>query len=139
MALSRCDKCGKEFGSEHALRIHIGRQHGAIRKAGASGRTVRRYGKTRRGAPIGRFVCGACGRTFRLAMHLARHATATHGLARGGRRPGRLAGRGAGLRSVSGRFDVRSLTVDRLLALKQAVDVRLADIVRQMRRAKVRV
>jgi hypothetical protein len=70
-----------------------------------------------------------------MAMHLARHTGSAH--PRRGRPP--KVGVRRARRAAAEVIDVRSLTVDQLLGLKSDVDARLADIVRQMRMAKVRV
>ena len=48
----KCEQCGKEFGGEHALQIHVGRQHSG--KAEAKRDRKRTAGVT----------CDVCGRTF---------------------------------------------------------------------------
>jgi DNA-directed RNA polymerase subunit RPC12/RpoP len=120
----KCEKCGKEFGGEHALKVHAGKVHGRRKKAARRGR------KAGRGGRRGGLVCQTCGRRFALAMHLARHRAAAHGQAgrRGGlRRVGRVA---AGV-------EVSGLSVEQLLSLKAQVDDRLRQIAQQMRSAKV--
>jgi hypothetical protein len=124
----KCEKCGKEFGGEHALKVHVGKVHGSGKKKVARrARKARRTGGRRRG-----LVCETCGRRFALAMHLARHRTAAHGKA--GRRGG---GRRAGRASTG--VAVESLSVEQLLNLKSQVDDRLRQIAHQMRSAKVRL
>ena len=102
------------------------------------------------GAPKGKFVCARCGREFAMAMHLARHQTATHGAGRKKRvvakkkvgRPRRKAKKA--VRKVPRKRRARSpvniskLSVDQLLALKAAVQARLAIIAEQLRQASVR-
>jgi DNA-directed RNA polymerase subunit M/transcription elongation factor TFIIS len=137
MEMLKCEKCGKEFKTAHAVKIHNAIKHGNGRKRRGAKR-ANRPGKTVKGA----LVCKACGRTFNLPAHLARHASVAHPKARKARKA-RKVGRPAGRRSVAGTMsttlDVRSLTIDQLLALKKDVDVRLADIVQQMRAARVGV
>lgn len=33
MPTMKCEQCGKQFGSEHGLNIHVGRRHGGKAKA----------------------------------------------------------------------------------------------------------
>lgn len=132
MEQAKCEKCGKEFNSGHALKIHVGRMHGSKAKAVKGARRA----KARKGARAGSLTCGVCGRKFRLKMHLARHSSATHG------KVARRVGRPAGAASAAG-TDVRSMSFDRLLALKRQIDQcvkdRVKDMVRQIRRAKAKV
>jgi hypothetical protein len=127
-----CEKCGKEFKHEMALKIHMGRAHkvAATKSAAAP-------------APRGEMTCAICGRSFHLAAHLGRHMAAAHKKgksAKRGRRMVRAAAPAAPARQSRGiSVDVTDLTVDQLLALKSAVDIRLGAIVRRMRQAKVKV
>jgi len=84
-------------------------------------------------------VCKTCRRKFKLPAHLARHVSASHGKGKKARKVGRPAGRAVVLRGAPSGLDVRALTVDQLLTLKGQVDARLADIVRRMRAARVRI
>jgi len=139
MAKVKCKKCGKEFGTEHALKVHMGLQHGAKRKAGRRGAKARRQSKVAKGPRKGKFVCPTCGRSFKMAPHLARHQAAMHGIRR--RTKKAVGGRARGVvraRASSG-IEVDALPVDQLLALKREVDARLTEIVQQMRRARVKV
>lgn len=56
MPTMKCEQCGKQFGSEHGLNIHVGRRHGRKAKA-KHGRknTARRLGGRR---PAGLDVSG---------------------------------------------------------------------------------
>lgn len=117
MASVKCPQCGKEFRSEQALKIHVGRMHGAKRK-----------GKKR--ATRAAVNCEICGRPFRMSMHLARHMKAAHA--------------GVAAPAVSGKaaavftgIDVASLTIEQMLQLKRAVDGRLQEIGRLLRQAKI--
>jgi uncharacterized C2H2 Zn-finger protein len=109
----------------------------------------------RRGARKGTFTCPDCGRVFGMAMHLARHAAATHGSrkaapvvvkikSKNGRRKRRMGRRAvfatapALVRNVRG-INVDVLSIEQLIALKNVVDNRLSRIALQMREANVRV
>ena len=139
MEMSKCEKCGKEFKSAHGLKIHDTIRHGVGRKAKAGPkRKPGRPPKTATGAAVKPFKCPACERTFKLKAHLARHASVAHRRARKARKVRRRARRVLAVAAPAG-MDVGSFTVDQLLALKEQVDVRLADILRLMRAAKVRV
>jgi len=138
----KCPTCEKEFESDRALKIHIGRQHG---KGTAQKKARKKPAGRARAVPAaekGKLVCSDCGRSFRLPMHLARHRSAAHGsrrqtkkVAAGRARPKKAPPAAAPPTGVN----VNSLTVDQLIALKKAVETRLADIVRRMREANVRV
>jgi hypothetical protein len=66
--------------------------------------------------------------------------SASHGKAKRAKRARRVVGTRAPGRPRGGLgVDVGSLTVDQLLGLKTAVDARLAEIVRRMRQARVKV
>ena len=132
MEMLKCEKCGKEFKNDLALRIHVGKQHGKQGKAKTARKKARRSAK-------GAFVCETCGRRFRLAAHLGRHAAAAHGKAKKARKVGKSGGQPVVPRGAPAGPDVRSLSVDQLLALKKQVDDRLRDIVRRMRAARIRV
>jgi len=133
----KCTQCDKAFSAEHSLKIHVGKMHQSKAEAkaaakGGNGRKTRKTRKTRKLARVvqtGETTCRICGRSFGLPMHLARHITAKHG--RGARAA--LARAGAPENQV----DVTLLNIDQLLALKQTLDARLADIAQKMRRAKV--
>ena len=138
----KCEKCGKELKNDLALKIHNGRMHAEGKKAEAAPKKRGRPAKAAKGA----IVCKTCGRSFKLPAHLARHVSVAHRKgpkARKARRAGRTAGRAVALRAAPAaapaELDVRSLTVDQLLAVKQQVDARLSGLVRQLRAAKVRV
>ncbi len=131
MAVFKCEKCGREFKNERALKVHIGMAHKDKRK-----------GKKK--APrAGKFACKVCGRSFGMAMHLARHVTAAHGTkrrqavtkvrryVRGQRALGATAG-------VPGGLNVDALSIDQLLDVKKAVDARLNNIAQKMRQLKLR-
>jgi uncharacterized Zn-finger protein len=145
MEMSKCQKCGKEFASAHALKIHDALQHGKRRTAKAGPK--RKPGRP----PKKPLVCKTCGRTFRMPAHLARHASVAHGKpskaskarkvrkVRKVRKLGRPAGRRAPLAAAPAGLDIRSLTVDQLLALKEHVDARLSEIATQMRAARIRL
>lgn len=126
----KCDQCGKEFNTEHALKIHVGRIHGSNAKVVTKakvGRKGRRGGRPRKAA----FTCEICGRPFALAMHLARHMTAGHKGA-----AGKAAVRGPAAAPAAG-VDVAGLSVEQLLGLKQQIDGRLREILQQMKSAKL--
>jgi len=129
-----CQKCGKEFKNAHGLKIHDTIRHGKGRKARAA-KKANRPAKTGKGA----FVCKTCGRRFKLALHLGRHASVAHSRKRKARKVGRPAGRPAAALAAPAGVDIRSLAIDLLLALKEQVDVRLADIARRMRAARIRI
>ena len=63
----RCERRGKESGTEHGLKIHVGREHGDAAEAK----------RGRRKAPAG-VACTICGRSLKAAIHLARHMAASH-------------------------------------------------------------
>jgi hypothetical protein len=144
-ASAKCEQCGKEFKSEHALKIHTGRLHGG-KPAAKRGRKA----AAPKAAPrAGGNICEVCGRSFGLPMHLARHMSAAHGRP-GKRKAARRArvapaarvartARPAGRPQRQAGPDVSGLTVDQLLSLKSAVDERLAEIVQKMREAQVSV
>jgi hypothetical protein len=141
MAL-KCEQCGKEFKNDLALKIHIGRKHAG--KAKAATKKV----ATQKVAPAGETTCKICGRTFAMPLHLGRHMSATHAKAKAaapakrGRRKAAAAPRtpaARGTASAGLSASVRELTIDQLIGLKEAVDARLAEIVRFMRQAKVSV
>ena len=71
--MAKCEKCDKEFKSEQALKIHVGRMHGE-KKATAAPKKAKTVAKAAKGA----LACKACGRTFNLPAHLARHASVAH-------------------------------------------------------------
>lgn len=139
MAKVKCEKCGKEFGGEHALKVHLGLRHGAKRKAARPRAKAKRQGKAAKGPRKGKFVCPICGRSFKMALHLARHRAATHGIRRRTKKAVGGPARGATKARASSGIEVDALPVDQLLALKREVDARLAEIVQQMRRARVKV
>jgi len=138
----KCPTCEKEFESEHALKIHIGRQHG---KGTAQKKARKKPAGRARAVPAaekGKLICPDCGRSFRLPMHLARHRSVAHGSRRQGKKVAATRGRPKTARrpvAPPPGVNVNSLTVDQLIALKKAVESRLADIVRRMREANVRV
>jgi uncharacterized C2H2 Zn-finger protein len=74
--MPKCEKCDKEFKTDIALKIHAGRMHGA-KKAKSAPKKAKAGAK----AGTGAFACEACGRTFKMAAHLARHASIAHGKA----------------------------------------------------------
>jgi hypothetical protein len=63
----KCEQCGKESGGEHGPKIHGGREHAGKAKA------KRGRGKAGAGG-----ACTICGRSFTVAMHLARQVAAAH-------------------------------------------------------------
>ena len=123
MPTMKCEHCGKQFGSEHGLNIHVGRQHGSKAKA--------KHGRKK---AVARVTCDVCGRMFRLPLHLGRHMSAAHGT--GGKKTARRAG-GRGRTRMPAGLHVSGLTIDQLLSLKSAVDGRLAEIGQKIRQAKV--
>jgi len=135
MAKVKCEKCGREFKSEHALKIHQGLQHAPKRR---TRKPARKASLLKRSAQ-GKYVCPICGRSFKLAMHLARHQSAAHGKRAKGKKAVRRATRERPRKTTPGGVPVNTLSVDELLALKNEVDARLATIVRQMRQAKIRI
>ncbi len=83
-------------------------------------------------AKIGTFTCSACGRSFRMAAHLARHRSTTHAAkaeravpAQGARRPSKAAAPGAshGLAAVVG---VIQRSRGELVAQRAALDAQVA-------------
>ena len=144
----KCKKCDKKFGSERALKIHIGMAHGGKKK-------VRRKAKKKAGRPKaakarrkgrkGKFVCKVCGRSFKMAMHLARHMTAAHGKTKRRKvikkaRRRRAVGRPRAAKAAApAGVKVSALSIDQLLAIKGAVDARLKGLARKMRLAKIRI
>jgi uncharacterized C2H2 Zn-finger protein len=131
--MPKCAKCGKEFAGEHGLKVHMGRAHGGK----AAQKAPRKAAKGRKG----KVVCSTCGRSFKMAMHLARHRAAAHGSPaktskakkKAARRVVHRAGRSAAVAGVN----VNAMALSRLLALRNAVDARLADIVAQLRQNKL--
>lgn len=144
--MAQCEKCGKDFSSDHALKVHVGIAHGVKKGKGGRPRKVH--------APAaGGLTCPDCGRSFAMSMHLARHRAASHGVRavkpgkRGkvGRPPGKVGrppgkvGRPVGKPAKAGlAVQLVSLSIDQLLSLRDAVQVRLADIARQIRKANIR-
>ena len=127
--MPKCKKCGKEFGGEQGLKIHMGRAHGS--------KAAKKAPKGRKG----KVVCSTCGRSFKLPMHLARHQSVAHGSSAKTAKPKKKAVRRVVRRtgrspSVAG-VNVNTLTVPQLLALKGAVDARVSDIVGQLRKNKL--
>ncbi len=143
----KCEICGKEFKNERALNIHMGRSHGGKVKGNASDpKKSTKAGKaTRAGGSGGQFVCPVCGRSFGMAMHLARHMKATHGkkLRRKVKKTTKTKVAAKRTRLVSTattglpkRFKVDALTIDELLAVKKVVDNRLKNIVQKVKAIK---
>ena len=140
----KCNICGKEFKNERALNIHLGRMHGSKKK----GTGLTKSSDTSNLKAVGgKFICPICGRSFGMAMHLARHMTAIHGKTLRKRakttaktkvvrkRARRLASTTApklpkGLR-------ISSLSVDELLAAKKAIDNQLKSIAQKIRAIKI--
>ncbi|MCD4698974.1 MAG: C2H2-type zinc finger protein, partial [Phycisphaerae bacterium] len=92
---------------------------------------------------IGKFTCDVCGRSFKMAMHLARHVAAAHGTKRRKVvRKTRSVVRGQraliATAGVPGGMDVDTLSIDQILAVKKAVDARLNSIAQKMRQLKLR-
>ena len=52
MDMMKCEKCGKEFKNDLALKIHVGKQHGKGRKAKAGRKKAVRPRKTAKGALV---------------------------------------------------------------------------------------
>jgi hypothetical protein len=119
--MPKCEKCGKEFSGEHALKIHKGKMHGSKKKAKGA----------KRGRKAARpFTCPDCGRSFGMSMHLARHRAAAHAAAPRKAR-GRLAAVSAAARNIG--VELGDMTIDQLLNLRDAVSDRLVDIARRLR------
>jgi len=149
---TKCETCGKEFKSAHALKIHTARAH-AEKKASTDPKPAKKSkGKAKAKKTGGKaaFVCEICGKTFGMAMHLARHMIGHRKVAKSETakprkarkvaksvKPAKPARRQAAVAVASSGVDVRAMSVDQLLSLKSEVDARLADIVKQMRAAKV--
>ena len=112
--MAKCEQCGKEFGTEHALKIHVGRMHGSKAK---------RKGKKGKGAN----VCQDCGRRFGMAMHLARHRKSAHGASTGAAKGARV--------GVS--LQLEGLALEQLVAIKTAVDQKLGQIAKLIRQFKL--
>ena len=132
MATFKCEKCGREFKSDRALKVHIGMAHGS--KSKTRRKSKKKAARTPR---KGKFVCKVCGRSFKMAMHLARHMTAAHGKKRrkAVKKTRRVVRVTAG---VPRGLKVDTLSIDQLLAVKKAVDTRLSGIARKMRQVKLR-
>jgi uncharacterized C2H2 Zn-finger protein len=134
----KCEQCGKEMKNDFAMKIHVGRMHTGAKKVDAAPKKVDRPAKSAKGA----LVCSTCGRSFKLAAHLARHVSASHGkalTALKARKVGRPAGRRAAVAAAPIGLDVQAMTVDQLLEVKQQVDARLSGLVRQLQAAKVKI
>lgn len=114
--MAKCEQCAREFGTEHALKIHIGRIHGSKAKTKA-----KRKGKK---GKAGANVCQDCGRRFGMAMHLARHRTSAHGATAKSARVG-----------VS--VQLEGLALEQLVAIKTAVDQKLGQIAKLIRQFKL--
>lgn len=142
----KCQRCGREFGSEHGLKVHVGRAHG-IRpeeKKPKPASVVQPVSPIAAGA-----TCDICGRQFKLPLHLARHRKAAHRAKAERKIVRRRARRGKARRvaaapaaatpaSVPIGVDIASLAIDRLLDLKKAVDSRLAKIAAVLRRFRIK-
>lgn len=141
--MAQCEKCGRQFETDHAVKVHMGRSHG-------SGKA--RKAKAARGK-AGKLTCPECGRSFALAMHLARHRSAAHGATsvrlgrkpgpKPGRKPGRRLGRKPGPKpgrkaALAAGGPLAQMSIDKLLALRTQIDARLADVARQMRKANIK-
>jgi hypothetical protein len=141
--MAQCEKCGKQFNTDHALKVHMGIRHG--KGKAAKKRKAARKAKASHGRKAGKLACPECDRTFSLAMHLARHRSAAHGAAavRLGRKPGRRPGgkpgpKPGGRVASAARSALAELTIDQLLTLRSQIDARLTDIARQMRQANIK-
>ncbi len=134
MAPVTCDKCGKEFKNDFSLKIHAGRMHGEGKARTATRATMAGGAKA--------LVCTICGRRFGMPAHLARHASVAHKTGPKAVRTvwtGRRPGRKASVSATPASPEVQSLSIDQLIALKNEIDSRLADIARKMRAAKVQL
>ena len=148
MDTKTCEICGKECKGDRALKTHMTRMH-SEKKVGADPKPTKKSKGKSKGTKKATLACDVCGKTFGMAAHLARHKSAAHGEAtkvKKGRKVARAVKvaktakpirRQAAAPAVSTSVDVRALSVDQLLSLKSEVDARLADIVKQMRAAKV--
>ncbi len=125
----KCEKCGKECKNDLALKIHTGIMH-------ADGRTAK-VKAARKPGRKGKFICPKCRRSFKMNMHLARHLSASHGLTGRKARTVRMPKTTPAIREAG--VDVRTMSVDTLIALKRQIDARLSGIAEQMRQAKVRI
>ena len=140
MEMVKCETCGKEFETAHAMKVHAGRAHGEKKvKAASKPKPVKAAKGKAKATKKATLACDICGKTFSMAAHLARHKGAAHGAAKPkkARKIAKIAKIAKAAPAVSMGIDVRVLSVDQLLALKSEVDARLADIVKQMRAAKV--
>ena len=141
----KCNICGKEFKNERALNIHIGRMHRSKKKKGTS--LTKSSDTSNLKAVGGKFICPICGRSFGMAMHLARHMTAIHG--KTSRKRAKTTGKTKVVRKRARRLAsttalklpkglrISSLSVDELLAAKKAIDNQLRSIAQKIRAIKI--
>jgi hypothetical protein len=123
----KCEQCGREFGSEHGLKIHAGREHAGKAKAAPKPK------KAAAGV-----TCTICGRPFKLPMHLARHMAAAHKAAKK-RAPRRVVRSPMPVKPamLAGGLDVSALSIDELLSIKAAVDGKIGELVQKLRKIKI--
>jgi len=141
----KCNICGKEFKSERALNIHVGRMHQSSTKKKSTQTKFSRLNSLSTSG--GKFICPVCGRSFGMAMHLARHMKAIHGkklrkrvktvaktksIRKRTRRPAPITAP-----KLPKSFRINSLSIDELLAAKRAIDNRLKSIVQKIRAIKI--
>ena len=148
MDTKTCEICGKECKGDRALKTHMTRMH-SEKKVGADPKPTKKSKGKSKGTKKATLACDVCGKTFGMAAHLARHKSAAHGEAtkvKKGRKVARVVKVAKAVKAVRRQvaasapavgIDVQAMSVDQLLTLKSEIDTRLADIVKQMRAAKV--
>ena len=140
----KCNICGKEFKNERALNIHLGRMHGGKKKGAGP---TKSSDTDNLKAVGGKFICPVCGRSFGMAMHLARHMTAIHGKTlkkrtkttaktKAVRKRIRKSASTTAPKLLKG-LQISSLSVDELLAAKKAIDNQLKIIAQKIRSIKI--
>lgn len=147
MAKVTCNQCGRQFKSNLALRIHLGKSHAGKALAAKAPAAKAPAEKAEKAAPAGGNTCSVCGRSFALAMHLGRHMKMSHGAGAAKRpvgRPRKAKGRvGRPRKQQAAPTEtaisqaVAELSVDQLLQVKAAVDARLDTITKLLRQVSL--